>query len=303
MSDEARPINESIREINGSSWVIADKLLLSCQSSPRPDQTSWSDGHGYFYVLAEPDGALPLSRPLPEMSEIQKVYDAGAASAVWHVGEAFIKVKKVTLPDATREHVTLDYLYNRKPLGFDIPEVHYHAEFDGRYYIILSSIPGQTLAEAWPYMDEQAKQRSVTFISAVCVQLAAWKGENINGVDGHHLSDPFFTRLGAEKNCDPQNLLKNCQKLGMDCSSFVFYHCDLGPGNIIVNPAEGSFGIIDWETAGFVPRDWIRTKFRFSSGMDLHVEDENGRAEWRVRMARQLEEMGFPDVVHAWFSW
>ncbi len=33
----------------------------------------------------------------------------------------------------------------------------------------------------------------------------------------------------------------------MDCSSFGFYHCDLGPGNIIVNDR---IGILDWETAG-----------------------------------------------------
>lgn len=92
-------------------------------------------------------------------------------------------------------------------------------------------------------------------------------------------------------------------ELGMDCSSFVFYHCDLGPGNIIVNPTEGSIGILDWETAGFVPREWIRTKFCFSSGMDLPVDDEDACPDWRRRVSRELRDMGFPEVVDEWWVW
>ncbi|KAK7398313.1 hypothetical protein QQX98_012314 [Neonectria punicea] len=303
MPDETHPINESIREIDGDYWLIADRLLLSRQRLPSSNQPSWSDGNGLFYVLSDATGPRSESRPLSETSELQKVYDAGGVSAVWRVGEAFIKVKEVTMPNATREHVTLDYLHSKGPLGFGIPNVHYHAEFNGRYYIVLSRLPGQTLSEAWPNMDEPIKQDYVRRIANICEQLAAWKGDSISGVDAHQLSDLFFTKLGGEKNCDPQNILNNCKELGMDCSSFVFYHCDLGPGNIIVNPTRGSIGILDWETAGFVPREWIRTKFCFSSGMDLPVEDEDIRPDWRRRVSRQLRDMGFPEVVDEWWVW
>lgn len=71
------------------------------------------------------------------------VHDASGESAVWSIGEAFCKVK-VLDSGATREHVTLCYLHNKRPLSFAIPDVHYHAEYDGRYYIILSSLTGQT---------------------------------------------------------------------------------------------------------------------------------------------------------------
>jgi len=176
-----------------------------------------------YSLSSEATGPVSESRPLSETSEIQKVYDAGAISAVWRVGEAFIKVKKVTLPNATREHVTLDYLHRKASLGFDIPDVYYHAEFDERYYIILSRLPGQTLAEAWPNMDEPTKQDCVDRIATICEQVAAWKGNSVNGVNGNHLSDLFFTKCGAKKNCNPQNIVNNCEELGMDCSSFVFY--------------------------------------------------------------------------------
>lgn len=70
----------------------------------------------------------------------------------------------------------------------------------------------------------------------------------------------------------------------MDCSTFIFYRCDLRPGNIIVNLENGSIGIIDWETAGFVPKEWIRKKFCISSGMDLPDDDQESRADWRNRV-------------------
>ena len=150
-------------------------------------------------------------------------------------------------------------------------------------------------------MDEPTKQFFVDCIATICESLAAWTGDKISGVDGHQLSDLFLTKRGSE-DCSNENLLRNCQEQGMDCSSLVFYHCDLGPGNIITSPG-GSVGIIDWETAGFVPKEWVRTKFRISSGMDIPAEDEKARTDWRRRVAQRLEILGFQDVAAGWASW
>jgi hypothetical protein len=81
----------------------------------------------------------------------------------------------------------------------------------------------------------------------------------------------------------------------MDCSTFIFYYYNLGPGNIIIN--EESIGIINWETAGFVPKEWIRTKFCISSGIDLPDGDQESRVDWRKRVQKQLEKEGFPEIV------
>lgn len=305
-----RPVNESIQEL-GDRWLVGGRLLLSRQATPpAADLASWSDGHGSFFALAE---STPLncpaqdSRPLSKASPLQKVYDAGGVSAVWHVGEAFIKVHKVTMPEATREHVTLSWLHDRMgalDLGFDIPHVLYHAEFDGYYYLVLTRLPGLTLAQAWPNMDEAAREDLVRRVSEICQDLAArWTGDRISGVDGGWLSDLYLTRRG-DHNLDPSYLLKVCsEQLGMDCSSFVFYHCDLGATNILVNPESRTIGIIDWETAGFVPRQWIRTKFRVSSGLDLPSDDLDKRVAWRRSVSRRLEEMGFSDVVERLVEW
>ncbi|KAH7333444.1 hypothetical protein BKA65DRAFT_460222 [Rhexocercosporidium sp. MPI-PUGE-AT-0058] len=298
---EARPVNESIQEINDNSWVIGDRILLSRQRSPSSAFT-WSDGKGLFYVISEAPYPLPPSRPLPATTHIKMVHDAGGVSAVWSIGNAFCKVKILDL-GATREHVTLDYLHNKRPLSFETPDVHYHAEYDGRYYIVLSRLTGQTPIEAWPNMDEAMKQHYVSRVGNICKQGAVWQADNISGVDGQYLSDRFLTRFGLPKDCSPRNLLNNCKDLGMDCSTFIFYHCDLGPGNIIMNPTQGSIGIIDWETAGFVPKEWVRTKFCISSGMDLPDGDQESRVDWRRRVQRQLEKEGFPEIAEQWMTW
>lgn len=71
----------------------------------------------------------------------------------------------------------------------------------------------------------------------------------------------------------------------MDCSTLVFYPCELGPANILVDPSDGSIGIIDWETADFVHVEGIRTKFRVSSGMSLSSGDG---LDWRRRVMLRM---------------
>lgn len=276
------PVNESIQEIDDNSWIIGERILLSRRHSP---------SSGSFHIISEATFPLPPSRLLLATSQIQLVYDAGGVSAVWSIGEIFCKVK-ILDPGATREHVTLEYL-SKRSLSFAVPEVYYHAEYDDRYYIILSRLAGQTLIKAWPNMDEEMKQQYVSRVAKVCKELAAWQADGISGVDGQYLSDRYLTRIGMPKDCSPRNLLNNCKDLGMDCSAFMFYHCDLRPGNIIVNPGEGSLGILDWETAGFVPKEWIRTKFCVSSGMDLPDGDQ---VDWRSRVQKQLEREGFSEI-------
>jgi hypothetical protein len=79
----------------------------------------------------------------PTRSSCPESYAAGNQSAVWRAGEAFIKPQDLRDPKRTREHVTLEFLQGKKPLDFKIPNVLYHGEWDGRYYIIVSRVPGR----------------------------------------------------------------------------------------------------------------------------------------------------------------
>jgi len=134
------------------------------------------------------------------------------------------------------------------------------------------------------------------------MQLAEWKGDCIAGVDGGQLWDYGMNKLGVEV-FDHEHFRRNCEELGMDCSNLCFYHCDLGAVNIIIDPVTGSLGIIDWETAGYVPKEYIRTKFRFHFGMNLPSDTHDGKVDYRKRVAIKLSEMGFPDVIERWVPW
>ncbi|KAK5662256.1 hypothetical protein OQA88_8161 [Cercophora sp. LCS_1] len=311
----------SIREIDSCSWLIGGKLVLSLQASPSPDCPSWADGKGAFFTLSDAPDPVPESLPLQEDTPgfepqglrfaplshpIGLVYSAGSSAAVWRAGDAFIKVRFIgsDRENMTREHTTLEFIHAKKaqqPLGFDIPNVLYQAEWDNRYYIVLSCVPGQTLAEAWPTMDETLRQYYLGRAAEICKKMAEWKGNAISGVDGRELADAILARNDAPESFAPQRLLEHCSKMGMNTSSkFVFYHSDLGPTNILVDPATRSLGIIDWETAGYVPREWVRIKFHLSSGMDFPNGEESWKSDWRRFVARELAELGFEEVIDGW---
>lgn len=77
--------------------------------------------------------------------------------------------------------------WNIFTLSFAIPDVHYHAEYDGRYYIVLRRLTGQTLTKAWPNMNEVMKQHYVPQVANICKELATWQADSISGVNGQYV--------------------------------------------------------------------------------------------------------------------
>ncbi len=301
-----RPVKESIREVDvgpyaeADSWIIGDRLLLRRGRSPSAG-TSWKDGAGGFYTLSEAPFPLPATRRLSLTSHIERQWDASGRGIVWLVGEAVCKVKMLD-DDATREHRTVHYLRGKKKLSFAVPDTYYHGEHDGRYYIILSRPRGKTLGEAWPSLDEAAKEHCVSRVVEICKEVSVWRAECISGVDGRDLLDLDLARRKRVAQCNPVTLESNCKAMRMDCSAFVFYHCDLAPCNLMLL-AGGTLAIIDWETAGFVPRDWIRTKFRVSSGLNMPGFDHDSRVDWRRRVEGAMRKEGFRDLSERWVLW
>ena len=138
-------------------------------------------------------------------------------------------------------------------------------------------------------------------VAGLCEVMAGWRGEAVCGVAGGRVMELY---LANDDQClEPEVLRQNCVRMGMDVADLVFYHCDLGPGNIIVEPDARGMGVIDWEIAGYVPRKWVRTKFHLSSGMDFPNDDnEETKSDWRRLVARRLAEMGFAEVIDGWLA-
>lgn len=295
----SRHVDQALQTIDDSTWVIGDRIIL-CRTQKNEEVTKnmWGDGTSSCYsvrVLDEPSPkAIDSKVPFPLVHSAGCGLHLDAGHAVWKIGEAFLKVAATGPKDTTREHTTLQALCNAEvEIKFAIPEVYYHAELDGRYYIVLSEVIGIDLQRVWWKLDAEDKEACAEQVVQACEDLAAWQMTQICGVDGKDLDEP---RLIGDSD-SPEALIRMCQEYGMECSTFVFYHCDLNPGNVLWNSSTKTIGIIDWEAAGFVPREWIRTNFHKSTGMALDTVGDSDEFEWVQMVDARLEERGFEYVT------
>ncbi|KAF1984262.1 hypothetical protein K402DRAFT_381476 [Aulographum hederae CBS 113979] len=290
-------INESLKQVDASNWVLGSWILqrLPCPS----DSATWNDpADGSSYTVTEMT-TPPLQTQPVDSPHIKLVYEAGDFSAVWSIGSnAFFKAKYM-VPGATLESTTLEYVQKQHLSCFKIPKVLFHTPSGDRSFLFVERIPGRTLDSAWTGLSESWRQRYVDAIVQACVEMSHWRGTKIGGVDGLHLDGYYLAPKNANFDC----IEDSCKEIGMDCSDLVFHHTDLGPTNIIVEdePSSGETGIIDFETAGFLPRGWIRTKFRLSAGMDLTTFKPS--IAWRLAVQLALGANGFSEHVDGWLEW
>lgn len=300
-----RPVQEFLRTLDDRHWIIGDELILTRKTSS--DNCSWYDGQGSFFNVKKESQATQMGE---KHSDFPIVYEVGLNSGhiVWRIGDAFLKLVIPHSRNVTQEHDTIVAIKKILPDTFVIPQVLFHGEWDGRYYLATTKVPGVTLHEAWPRMSEDLKSKCVRYVTDLCTCLAQVHGPQISGIDGNHLTEWFLLKDDGTANFAPSILMENSKELGMDCSTLCLYHCDLTPGNIIANLEAETFGIIDWECVGFVPREWIKTKFCVSGSMNLNVlrsnEDDSAyNGEWKSRMQQSLMQSGFNDVVDSFFKW
>lgn len=250
-------------------------------------------------------GAAEPSRP------VSPVYYGGTIHAVWKLGEAYIKVMVPDGSAITREHTTLQALKNLRR-SFGIPEVLFHGEWNGRYVLITRKVRGQTISQAWPTLGEDVKTLCVARMACICKEISTvfGPGHAIVGIDGGQLSERYFgSQSGRTWDFNVSLMQQNCAKAGLDTSELMFYHCDLTPGNVLIDfDSKGrlEIGIIDWECAGFVPANWVRTKVIVGPAFDFEFSGdstEQERRDWRERLQSGLKDEGFRDVSEKFWRW
>lgn len=154
-------------------------------------------------------------------------------------------------------------------------------------------------------MLEEEKEYVVTRVVEICAEIKVFRSNVMTGLDYNWMNpmqEPRDDRVEA--------LQQHCQGLGMDCSVFILSHNDLGPTNIIVK--RDRIAVIDWEMAGYVPLEWVRTKFAICGALNVErvtrpsvVRDGEPPVlelddEYRMRVEQKLGEMGFPEVTAAY---
>ena len=283
-----------MKQIDENTWLTGNVVLH------RSDTAAWNDGSdNSSYTLTKASSPLPTTTTA-NSPYIKLVHEAGDASAVWSIGtNAFCKVR-YNLKKVTPESATLKFVSGKQP-SYKTPEVFHYAFDDDTSYLFIQRLQGRTLDTAWPSLNDHWKRRYVDAVVEACLEMAKWEAPAIGGVDGQYIPEYFLTG----HNADFSALRASCEEIGMNCSVFVFQHGDLGPPNIIVEeePISGEIGFVDWEISGYLPRDWVRTKFRLSRGMDLPASASEHPAWWRIEIQKALGAREFGDYAHAWGKW
>lgn len=83
---------------------------------------------------------------------------------------------------------------------------------------------------------------------------------------------------------------------------FHHYHTGFGPTNIIVSDEGHINSVIDWESAGYLPRFHIGTKPCVSAGFSL-ADLKGEEWAWRLLLSKSLEQKGFAPDLELYRSW
>lgn len=165
-----------------------------------------------------------------------------------------------------------------------VPKVHCAFEHKGRVYIVMERIDGQDLSQGWVQRPEDSKARILTELKSMAEQLRSipartdWGVASTNGgpiydqrLPGKSVWGPFKTiqdfhkelRNGIEvENVTENEFAPDLKKLisfhNQPWPNPVFTHGDLSSLNILVR-GDKIVGIVDWETAGWLPPYWEYT--------------------------------------------
>ncbi|KAK4201564.1 kinase-like domain-containing protein [Triangularia verruculosa] len=291
-------VRDSVKQIDKASWLVGSKHVLRHLQGPRKEDCLWENSSdGSYYTLSTAPVPLPDAGPLAPNGHASQIHDAGDASAVFCFGDALIIKVRIAEDGTRREPETIAFLAGQQ-LSFDIPTVLFYMEDAGKTYLVEPYAPGKRLNEAWWEMSDEEKEYVATRVSKICAEIKVFQSNVLTGVD-YNWMDP----LHKPGDYRVEVLQQHCKELGMDCSVFVLSHNDLGPTNIIVNG--NRIMVLDWEMAGYVPLEWVRTKFAICGALCAErvsstcVEHNNDHQMW---VEQKLGEMGFPEVTQAYIK-
>jgi Ser/Thr protein kinase RdoA (MazF antagonist) len=74
-------------------------------------------------------------------------------------------------------------------------------------------------------------------------QWSGWKGEAVGDADREQVIELYLAN--DDKCLESEMLRRNCVSMGLDVSELMVYHCDLGPGNVLVGSDTRGIRVVD----------------------------------------------------------
>ncbi|KAL6409524.1 hypothetical protein AUP68_05899 [Ilyonectria robusta] len=252
-------IDTFLRRVNGNSWILGGKLLLSRVNEPSEGITSWSSGDGDYYTLSTAPSTVPPSPDVqsqfPEEKSIFVIADYGEWRVLWRVGEAYLQITRVNPPeDLVNEFATTEFIEEEErkdgPLGFKTPNLLHYSEFENREYFLFEKLPGDRLADVW------------------------------------HTLGPKEKQYYAEQTT---NIVKRFPKR-------YGRFCDLTPYSIVVNGTDKPIGVCNFGTYETTDTAFKQHRLGTQARMEFMAKLQKEQTEWRALLHKHMAEDGFGSV-------
>lgn len=317
------PARESVKRINPDLWTLGSKMM--CVKAPVQDISqpnaccSWEDGGCKFYLLPRDETVLVNSDEGDPA--IDRMHECGTGGSVWRIGnEAICKVKSWR-EDRQVEADTIAFVRANFP-QIPLPEVLYSwiDKAINRAYLILRRVHSRTLNSAWPELSVGQRLNIASEVAQYCSvlgQKTSLKYETISGhgVLEHSLmgklpaSHPSWLPplVGPFSGSEMKAYMARISSAPIPefVESFLFYHPDLGPTNILISDdGEKVAAIIDWEAAAYFPSFWVATRPATNWAFQLsEPNSEDEKNQWSNLFVKAIEEKGFKCLQAAYTTW
>lgn len=305
LNSEMTPlIDTSVRYLTPGRWTLGSSKICERVTTTNPSNAivSWEDEEGTFYLRERVEDDLPSAE---HSMKTGLVHTAGTSAAVWRIGTTTFCKVKAWCEGLEPEDDTIRFVARNAPY-IPIPEVIYSwVDYNwNRSFLILKRVGGQTLQNAWPQLSLPQKSQIASQVAKYCSELAEITSPRLQSATGRGVLEPFITKdAESMPSWKPRPLgpfsLEHfnsyvSEQPSLHCHDiFHFYHADLGPGNIMVSEEGNVMGILDWESAGFYPRNWIALKPKLSPGFNLDSTKGPKRRAWCDLLRSMLEKEGF----------
>jgi hypothetical protein len=272
------PTRESVKTMDSHLWTLGSALMCvkmaTQDAQPHNSIVSWQDGDSTFHLLPRDDSVIEkLGQGDPVIDRIQ---DCGSNGALWAIGNEVICKVKSWAERRQRESSTIEFV--RENFSFvPLPEVIYSSidRSIHRTFMLMKRVHARTLNTAWSTLSRLQQQNIANKMAEYCATIAQKTSPRYESTHGSGvleywlMGDPPASRpswlpmlLGPLTGPELKRYMSNISNKPVPHFEdvFHFYHCDLGPTNILVSDDGDSVAaIIDWEAAAYFPSFWVAT--------------------------------------------
>ncbi|KAI4216485.1 MAG: hypothetical protein LQ351_000974 [Letrouitia transgressa] len=282
--------------------------------------TTWEDIDG-TWCLRRRDLPLTATTTPPGDSDVNRTYFCGNAAAIWLISPNVLCKVKGWIPGVTPEADTIEWVAENCP-NTPVPNVIYSWVDPAwqRSFCLMNVVPGVTLDDAWNKLSQEERTAIADEVTAYIIDAAQHISPKICTATGTGLTfhgwilgfperemegkqdwQPDLHSIITPEELDRRILLIRGQKSPEEVDHFVFFHGDLTPANIFLDKDKNDkwyvSSIIDWETAGFLPKWYIRTISGVAPAylLDLYRNEYKEALTWSTKLTSSLGKHGFPE--------